>query len=572
MTEVRCCARCGTRPVAVDSAGHCDDCRARSRGRLAALPCRHCGAAEGYRAGGRCNRCARFAATEPCSCRDCLAWGAVRTNAWLCRACIGWRKSYPGTGRCRVCATVSHLGRGGFCRLCWRIGSDAREATKHQRPYPPLDVATANRNGQQLFFADMVRGHHVRSDAARAITIPSPPRPRSWRAGPRQLGFFDAPRTWTARHGMAEPPEGVLTGLDARARDLAARHGWSATQTKRVRLGLRVVLSLQGAERGPVRASSVVALPDLGLRGQVAMVLLVLADAGMLLDDRVPAVVAWFDRETAGLPEAILKELGEWFDVQRNGSTRAPRCRARTESTTRLHAGSMLPVVRAWAADGCRSLREISKDDVLAALPAGGNDRVLAAKALRSLFKILKGRGLVFVNPTAGVPSGRHERRQPLPLDVEVLRAGLDSGDPAQAALAALLAFHGPRAGELRQLKLTDLNSGHLHVAGRQIVLAQPVLARLSAYLDYRNTKWPSSANAHLFINHRTACHLEPVGGRWLTIKLGVAAKLIREDRILDEALASNGDLRRICDLFGIGIDAATRYGLTDESQFPADE
>lgn len=67
-----------------------------------------------------------------------------------------------------------------------------------------------------------------------------------------------------------------------------------------------------------------------------------------------------------------------------------------------------------------------------------------------------------------------------------------------------------------------------------------------------------------MFINHRTACHLGPVGSRWLSIKLGMAAQLIREDRILDEALASGGDLRRICDLFGIGIDAAARYAVPE--------
>lgn len=560
MIEVRCCSGCGVRPVPIDRDGHCGDCRARDHSRGAPLPCRHCDATDGYRPGGRCVRCKRFAALVPCSCRDCLAWGVVRTNKWLCLACIGWRESYPTTGPCGICGTEAHLGRGGFCRLCWRIGSDAREATRRQRPYPPLDVAAANRNGQQLFFANMVRGPRGKPDAAVATTTVSPPRPRIWRARPRQLGLFDPPRTWTARHGIPEPPPAVLAGLDARARDLAARHGWSATQTKRVRLGLRVVLGLQGPPRGRVRASSVIALPSLGLRGQVAMMLMVLADVGMLDDDRVPAVEAWFDRETVDLPPATVKELGVWFDVQRNGSTQAPRCRPRDESTTRAYARSMLPVVRAWSAAGHLSLREISKNDVLTTMPVGGNERAMAARGLRSLFKVLKARGLVFVNPTAGLPSERPERRQPLPLDVDVLRAGLDSDDPVQAALTALFAFHGLRAGELRQLKLTDMAGGYLGVAGRRVVLAKPVRARLSAYLDYRNAKWPSTANAHLFTNHRTACHTDPVGKRWLSLKLGMPARLIRDDRILDEALATNGDLRRICDLFGIGIDAAARY------------
>lgn len=34
----------------------------------------------------------------------------------------------------------------------------------------------------------------------------------------------------------------------------------------------------------------------------------------------------------------------------------------------------------------------------------------------------------------------------------------------------------------------------------------------------------------------------------------------IREDRVLDEARATRGDVRRLCDLFGLSIKAAERY------------
>jgi hypothetical protein len=36
--------------------------------------------------------------------------------------------------------------------------------------------------------------------------------------------------------------------------------------------------------------------------------------------------------------------------------------------------------------------------------------------------------------------------------------------------------------------------------------------------------------------------------------------RAIREDRILDEVLATGGDLRRLCDLFGLSVKAAHRY------------
>jgi integrase len=91
-----------------------------------------------------------------------------------------------------------------------------------------------------------------------------------------------------------------------------------------------------------------------------------------------------------------------------------------------------------------------------------------------------------------------HEARQPLPVNVELLRAALMSDDPARAALVALVAFHGLRAGQLQRLQLTDVRDGRLHVEGRVIVLAEPVRERLRAYLDIRQRRWPDTANPHL--------------------------------------------------------------------------
>jgi hypothetical protein len=48
----------------------------------------------------------------------------------------------------------------------------------------------------------------------------------------------------------------------------------------------------------------------------------------------------------------------------------------------------------------------------------------------------------------------------------------------------------------------------------------------------------------------------------WTHRTLGVpgGVRAVRRDRILDEAIATGGDARRLCDLFGIGIQAATHY------------
>jgi hypothetical protein len=95
------------------------------------------------------------------------------------------------------------------------------------------------------------------------------------------------------------------------------------------------------------------------------------------------------------------------------------------------------------------------------------------------------------------------------------------------------------------------------------VLLAEPVRHRLGAWLDYRNRRWPNTANAHVFIHYRTTTGTGPIGKTWIGRRLGIAAGAIRDDRILDEVNATGGDIRRICDVFGIGVSAAGRYVAT---------
>ena len=51
---------------------------------------------------------------------------------------------------------------------------------------------------------------------------------------------------------------------------------------------------------------------------------------------------------------------------------------------------------------------------------------------------------------------------------------------------------------------------------------------------------------------------------------VAMAIQQIREDRILHEALATGGDVRRLCDLFGISVAAALRYTAVLDPPDPA--
>ncbi|MEU2823141.1 hypothetical protein ABZ763_12910 [Streptomyces bacillaris] len=114
----------------------------------------------------------------------------------------------------------------------------------------------------------------------------------------------------------------------------------------------------------------------------------------------------------------------------------------------------------------------------------------------------------------------------------------------------------------LAVIQLTDISDGELTLDEKTIPLAGPVRSRLTAYLDHRARSWPSTLNPHLFVNRKTAPRMTPTSKLYAWRNLGVTPQALREDRILQEIFATGGDVRRICDFFGIGIDAAMRYTL----------
>ncbi|MEV7888334.1 hypothetical protein ACWD3I_38185 [Streptomyces sp. NPDC002817] len=237
-----------------------------------------------------------------------------------------------------------------------------------------------------------------------------------------------------------------------------------------------------------------------------------------------------------------------------------PRSLPRSQNTARHNLRFALPVLRQLALSGTQSLREVTRAELLAALPASGNDRVHTVTGLRTIFRTLKAHRVIFRDPTVRIRVGTPEQTTPLAAALQTVREGLQSADPARAVLTALLAFHAVRPAQLRHLQLTDIRDGRIHLPDQTVLLAEPVRTRIASYLDYRNARWPNTANPHLFINTRSALATWPVGVRWIRLHLTVPARDIRADRILHEVQATGGDLRKICDLFGLSVLAAQRY------------
>lgn len=222
-------------------------------------------------------------------------------------------------------------------------------------------------------------------------------------------------------------------------------------------------------------------------------------------------------RRPRGIPPGVgglcWLELRTWFDDMRNGSSRPPRRRARSDTTSKLYTRAIVDAARTWAPQH-DSLREIARADVLEVLPDEVTARKIAGQAMRSLFTILKSRKLVFTNPAVRLAHTSDSPIPPADVDIADVRDALNSQKSARAALAALVAFHGLRSGQLRDLKLTDIRDRRLHLDGRSIPLAEPVRQRITAWPDERNRRWPTSTNPHLFIHFRSAHRDEAVGGR----------------------------------------------------------
>lgn len=571
------CEGCGLKPQSYQARRWCYDCKPGTNGRP--LPCRRCGATGDYWSKGLCRRCHQFAPQLPDSCRDCLAWGATRTLKWLCAACAGWRHRNPETSKCISCHRELALNEHNACRLCWRQTFYFQAQSGLQR-----DVLAANRGGQQLWLANM-SGHrhgyrpHRRRDYRRTQDqVHSGTRLTDDPIGdpiddlvdesfvphdPDQLDLFayhpieDPARSF----GFGEPPSSRFAALlDQHALDHAQQFGWTKRQTRRAQITLRVLQARHHIQTPPIKASDVEELTTHGLSIRLAM--LVLDDNGLLDDDRVPPLHSWFARQIEHLPDPMTDELRIWFDVLHYGSTTPPRSRPRHAVTIKTRTLWAMPTLTAWADAGHQSLREITREDILAVLPGEGTPRVKLGNALRSILTTLKRHRVLFVNPMARMRIGNLERRVPMPIDTSRIRAAFDSEDRTTAAITTLIGIHGLRPREACALLLVDVRDNRIVLPDRTILLAPATKARLDAYLAYRRQQWPSSINPHFLVHFRSATTLEQVRVPWLTDKLGMSANALRQDRILAE-VHSGGDLRRICDFFGVTITTAEYYAST---------
>jgi len=514
--------------------------------------CKAC-ASDRYFSEGLCEACHPGGPSHLVTCHGCLAWGVSRERGrcWVCR---WWRTHYP-LGDCHYCGRTTPVSDSGACRLCME------QARLAQTPGRALNFADANRRGQQLFFANM-QFHRRRTPRLKAESRRSQ-RTTFTPVGWRQLTLFELqPDPDVIRERALVRDSELIQYCSDVVREHAAKHGWSKRQRNVVIYSLRLLQVLQETPGAKINATDVLALPR--YQGTINSTLDVLDAAGLLIDDRTSHVERYFASNTSSLPEPMRTQLEVWLRVMLDGSTASPRQHSRDPQTARLHIMGIAPIMWAWAGDGHESLAEITSDDVRAALLSQrGAHRNFAEYGLRSLFKVLKGRKMVFLNPTRGMALTPVNATVPLLLDSGAIRRALDSPDPAIALAVALVAFHALTAAQLTRLQLTDIVDGRLTLGERVIPLAGPARVRLGAWLTHRNQTWPYSINPHLFVGRVSAPRLVPVGKQFPWKGTDLRPQALREDRILQEIHANGGDVRQICDLFGLTVSGAMRYALT---------
>jgi hypothetical protein len=487
------------------------------------------------------------------SCDHCLAWGMLTER--LCKACRSFATTRPAEA-CTVCGRDLPVDAG-VCRPCRKQAS----LTAGRGYKATLDLSVAAITGHQLWlhFGRLAQPEHRQVDALPVAVPPGPVRLRSrW----VQLLLFDVPRDLSRVSAQLPPVDaGLAELLEADAGRLAELRGWSPRTLSLAQRGLRILMAVHGPGE-PSRASTVRQLTARNM--PFPHITGVLAAVGVLHDDRPDTLAVWLDKELAALPAQIRAELDTWLGLRRHGG---PRRRPRSRRTIVRDISS----IRTFLEDvGSRysTLRQVTRDDIttwLAGRPA--RSRPQDASTLRSLFGILKAERLIFANPSRGIRVGRRNPSVPAPLPPHLLTAAAAAAkdNPALRVVMALAAVHALLPGQIRSLRLdqADLAGRRLEPGGLDRPLDDFTASAIRGYLDFRNQRWPATTSPYLLVTRKTAHTGQPVSEFWLTRLfrgLPVTAEQLRDDRIVEEAIAGRADPLHLAAVFGIGPRTGLRY------------
>jgi hypothetical protein len=502
------------------------------------------------------------AATTPgqvaSSCPTCLAWGVLYGG--YCRACYDFRRRHP-SAHCAGCRRDTPL-KNGYCRLCW-----VQAAVQAQNPPAVTDTDLAALTCHQLWFAGTTKMRGPRSRRPRRLRVsalaadrapPTTPGPAD--GGQLQLHLPGPARAfdWTQHAELTNP---ALTRVRGLAQAMGQARGWNPQLTAELDRALVVVLSGHADGERLRRSELVGVLHRYGI--SVDRVAEVLAQAGLLDDDRVPALEFWCNDKLTELAPGIAADARGWVHTLAHGG---PRSQPRKMGTVRRYLRCAHPVLVEWSTR-YDHLREVTTGDIAAVADTlRGYPRRQTLIALRSLMRHCKKTGTIFADPAARIRTSRPDDSPILPLTPEQIQDATHAATTPAARLAlALAAVHAARSETIRMLHLDDIDLGNrrLTIAGVARPLDELTHRLVLEWLTDRRGRWPNTANPHLIINKQTASTTRPISENALTAPFrGAAATLeaLRVDRQLDEALTHGPDPLHLAVVFGLTETTAIRY------------
>jgi hypothetical protein len=505
------------------------------------------------------------------SCPECLAWGVLYGG--YCRACYDFRRRHPSAA-CAVCGRVVPL-KSGHCRLCW-----LQAAALAADPPVVTNDDLARVTCHQLWFAGMTKMRGPRSGvrarararaAAVALGSPEPKLP-----GSRQLQLHlpgDGRAFDWDRH--AEPANPALIRARRIAAALGEARGWNTRLAAELDRALVILLSGHaGGEQ--LRYSELIGvLHRYGV--SVARVADVLAEMGLLVDDRVPAFDTWLEGKLADLAPGIAADVGGWAKALRHGG---PRSQPRNINTVRRYVRAAHPVLVEWSSR-YDHLREVTTGDIGAVAAAlHGHLRRQTLGALRSLTRHCKKNHTIFADPAARIRIAHRDEPIIVPLSPNHIDdATRAAATPAARIALALAAVHAARPETIRALRLDDVDLGNRRLTIGSVTRPLDELTHrlLVDWLEYRRRHWPNTANPHLIINKQTASNTRAVSDNALTApfrRQAATLEALRVDRQLEEALTHGPDPLHLAVVFGLDETTAIRYCQAARQllQTPAEE